>query len=140
MIKMPIKYEKADDIEYRARDIARDLFPHIKLDRVHFVRSRGSKSRGTLARCYGLGKIWQKSLGIKSNYIVEIISERFDRLNDEDKIKTIIHELMHIPKCFGGGFKHHDYVNSSNINKLYNKYKNDKNEIQTSICRSTDFN
>ena len=31
---------------------------------------------------------------------------------------------MHIPNTFGGGFKHHDYVNEANINKFFRVYKN----------------
>ena len=30
---------------------------------------------------------------------------------------------MHIPKTFGGGFKHHDYVTDENVNKCYKEYK-----------------
>ena len=65
----------------------------------------------------------QKALNIKAHYVLEFLSERFDRLNEEEKIKVIIHELMHIPKSFGGGFKHHDFVCERNINKYYKEYK-----------------
>ena len=56
------------------------------------------------------------------------MSERFDKLNEEDKVKTIIHELMHIPKTFGGGFKHHDFVCEKNINLMYKTYISKKEE------------
>ncbi|MBI2046960.1 hypothetical protein HYT26_02255 [Candidatus Pacearchaeota archaeon] len=29
---------------------------------------------------------------------------------------------MHIPKSFGGGFKHHDYVCNRNIDNYYKRY------------------
>jgi predicted metallopeptidase len=61
----------------------------------------------------------QKALDVEPLYALEFITERFDRLNSEDKIKVIIHELMHIPFTFGGGFKHHDVVNTKNVNKAY---------------------
>ena len=68
----------------------------------------------------------QKATGLKAYYALEFISENFDKLNDKEKLKTIIHELMHIPKTFGGGFKHHDFVCDKNINFFYEKFQNFK--------------
>ena len=123
---MPIKYEFAEDIELIAREIAIMLFPHVKLDRIRCLRSLGTSSRGTIARCHALPKVMQKSLGINAFYVLEFLSERFDKLSYEEKLKVIIHELMHIPKSFGGGFLHHDYVCDKNINKFYHEYKSKK--------------
>lgn len=121
---MPIKYELAEDIMARLYDIAKALgMQHVRLSGVYAVRSRGSQSRGTIARCHALSKIWQKCLNIKAVYIIEVISERFDRMSREEQDKTLIHELMHIPFSFGGGFKHHDIVNERNVEKLYRIYK-----------------
>jgi len=117
-------YEDALDIQKEMEDISINLFPHVKLERVKCFRSYGSSSRGTIARCHALGKIMQKTIGVKAYYALEFISERFDKLNEEDKTKVIIHELMHIPKTFGGGFRQHDYVCDKNINKFYKEYKN----------------
>lgn len=64
----------------------------------------------------------QLGLGRDAFYVLEFISEKFDKMSQEDKIKTIIHELMHIPHNFGGGFKHHDYVTRKNVDLLYNKF------------------
>ena len=120
---MPIKYELAQDIMERLREIARKIeMHHVRFDGVYAVRSRGSQSRGTLARCHALSKIWQKCLGIKAVYIIEIIEERFIKMDREEQDKVLIHELMHIPKSFGGGFKHHNVVNDRNVEKLYKKY------------------
>ena len=105
-----MKYEFAEDIQREAEKICNLLFPHVKLERIKCFRSYGTSSRGTIARCHALGKLMQKALGIKAVYVLEFLSERFDKLKEEDKTKTIIHELMHIPKTFGGGFKHHDWV------------------------------
>ncbi len=122
---MPIKYESAEDIMTRLYDIAKKIgMEHVKFSGIYAVRSRGSASRGTIARCHALSKIWQKCLNIKAVYIIEIISERFDKMPRGEQDKTLIHELMHIPKSFGGGFKHHDVVNERNVEKLYGIYKN----------------
>ena len=68
----------------------------------------------------------QKAIGIKAVYALEFLAERFDKLSEEDQIKVIIHELMHIPKTFGGGFKHHDVVTEKNVNLMYKEYKRRK--------------
>jgi predicted metallopeptidase len=73
----------------------------------------------------------QLALERKGFYVIEVISHRFDKMSEEEKIKTLIHELMHIPKSFGGGFIHHNVVCHKNVEKMYEKYiclKN-KNEI-----------
>ena len=120
-----MRYELAPDIQRIFEDVVRKLgLFHVKLGDVVCVRSFGSSSRGTLARCHGLGKVMQLGLGRKGFYVLEFLHERFDKLDEEEKIKVIIHELMHIPKCFGGGFKHHDFVNDRNINKVYERYMN----------------
>jgi predicted metallopeptidase len=121
---MGIKYENADDIMKKLFDITRVLgMEHVKLSGVYAIRSRGSGSRGTIGRCHALGKIWQHAMGMNAAYIIEIISERFDRMSFEDQDRVLVHELMHIPLSFGGGFKHHDFVTNKNVEKLYQKYR-----------------
>jgi predicted metallopeptidase len=117
-----MKYVFAEDLQKRAEDIVRLLFPYIRMDRVKCYRSWGTSSRGTLARCHGMGKIFQKALNIDAVYVLEFLSERFDKLDQEEQTKIILHELMHIPKTFGGGFKHHDFVHERNVNKFYKEY------------------
>ncbi|MDP2628905.1 MAG: putative metallopeptidase [Nanoarchaeota archaeon] len=118
-----MKYESAPDIQKIADEISILLFPHIKIERVKCFRSFGTSSRGTIARCHTIGKLMQKAIGVQAYYALEFISERFEKLKEEDKIKVIIHELMHIPASFGGGFRHHDHVCDKNIEKNYRAYK-----------------
>ncbi len=128
-----MKYEFALDIQLIAEEISKMLYPHIRLERIKCYRSYGSSSRGTIARCHALGKIMQKAIGVNAFYTLEFLSERFDKLDKEEQIKVIIHELMHIPKSFGGGFKHHDYVCQRNVNLHYREYNRRKNENQKSL-------
>src|SRR3989338_5214319 len=121
---MPIKYEKADDLQVQINEIARTLFSHVRVDDVVCLRSFGSTSRGTIARCHALGKAMQLALGRRGFYVIEVINKRFEKLSDVEKIKVLIHELMHIPKSFGGGFKHHDYVCHKNVEIEYERYVN----------------
>ena len=127
---MPIKYVRDPELERITKDIAVLLFPFIKTDSISVIRSYGSSSRGTIARCHALGKAMQLGMGMKKGfYVIEVISKRFDRLSAEEKIKTLIHELMHIPKSFGGGFRHHDYVCEKNVEVEFQRYVNLKRRM-----------
>lgn len=125
-----MKYEFAPEIQSRAEEISKILFPHVDIENIKCFRSYGTSSRYTIARCHALGKLMQKAINRQAFYVLEFLSERFDKFDEEEKIKIIIHELMHIPKCFGGGFKHHNLVTDKIVNKCYNEYKlkKDKNE------------
>ncbi|MCD6576208.1 MAG: metallopeptidase [Nanoarchaeota archaeon] len=122
---MAIKYELSPEIESKVKDIVKKLnMNHIDLNRIICVKSRGSKAKRTIARCHALSKIWQKALGIKGHYVIEVISENFDNLPPHEKEKVIIHELLHVPFSMGGGFKHHkNYVTRRRVEKLHREYK-----------------
>ncbi len=122
-----IKYEIAADIQARCADIVRTLnLSHIDLDKVVCVRSHGSSARRVIARCHGMSKVLQVAMRIKAFYVLEFLSERFDRLGDHDKEEMIIHELMHIPMNFGGGFRHHDRVTQKNVKAMHERYRRAK--------------
>lgn len=123
-----MKYEFAPDIQEIAEEISRLLFPHVKLDRLKCFRSYGTSSRRTIARCHTIGKLIQRAMNVPAFYALEFLSERFDRLDKEKQIKTIIHELMHIPASFGGGFRHHDYACEKNIDFMHKTYLAKKKE------------
>jgi len=104
-------------------------FSHIVPQSVYCYRSKGSKSKRIIARIHGFGKMWQKAFGLPPAYVIEVLSERYDRLSQEDKEKTVLHELMHIPKGFKGGFRHHKgYVSRQQVEKMYKEYKKRKRE------------
>ena len=119
-----MKYEFSEEWTKKARGIALILgFDHVDLHRIACVKSKGSKARGLIARIHAIGKAIQIGMQDKAFYSIELISERFDRLSKEEKTKTVIHELMHIPHSFGGGFRHHKpYVTDKTVNEAYKKY------------------
>jgi predicted metallopeptidase len=125
-----MKYVYDEELQEIAEEVSRMLFPHIVVERVKCFRSYGSSARGTIARCHALGKLMQQAIGVKAYYALEFLEPKFSKQSKEDQIKTIIHELMHIPKSFGGGFKHHDWVTDKNVNLHYKTYmaKKDENE------------
>jgi predicted metallopeptidase len=120
---MPIKYTEAEDAKKMIDEIAEALdFFHVVPQFVFCVRSRGSKSKRTIARIHGLGRIWQDVLNLPSAYVIELISERYDKLSEAEKEKTIIHELLHIPQGFSGGFRpHKGYIDRRTVELLYRK-------------------
>jgi predicted metallopeptidase len=123
-----IRYEIADDIQMRFADIVRTLnLDHIDLDKVVCIRSYSSSTKRVIARCHGMSKVLQIAMGMKAFYVLEFLSERFDKLDDKEQEETIIHELMHIPKNFGGGFRHHDHVSNENIKLMHERYRKAKN-------------
>lgn len=127
--KRTIQYEIADDIQERFADIVRTLnFGHIDLDKVVCVRSFGSSTRRIIARCHGMSKVLQIAMKAEAFYALEFISERFDKLSDKEQEETIIHELMHIPKNFGGGFRHHDHVSEENVKLMHERYQKTKKD------------
>jgi len=118
---LPLKYVEAPDVKRLVNEVvdSLDLF-HVVPQFVYCYRSKGSKSKRTVARIHGLGKIWQEALLKPPAYVIEVISERYDRLSEEEKEKTIIHELLHIPKGFSGGFRpHKGYINKKRVEKLH---------------------
>lgn len=114
-----MKYIPAPDLQSRMESIARTLaMEHIDLARVKCFRSKGSSTKRTIARCHTIGKLMQQTIGVKAHYAIEFL-EKFEKLPFTEQDKVIIHELLHIPKTFGGGFRQHDFVCEENIEKLH---------------------
>ena len=119
-----IRYKHALDIQAKIKDVSLKLgMGHIDNDKVVCVRSTGSKSRRVLARCHALSRVMKFALGTDTHYVIEVISEHFDSMPEDEQMKTIIHELMHIPKSFGGGFRFHNIVNRSSVDQMYKRYR-----------------
>ena len=125
MTDVPITYSEASDVKQMVIEIADKLdFFHVVPQFVFCVRSKGSASRRTIARIHGLGKIWQETLNIPCAYVIEVISERFDRLDQDEKEKTVIHELLHIPATFAGGFRpHKGYIDDETVDQLHRTFQ-----------------
>tara|TARA_Y100000310_G_C20276979_1_gene620746 strand:+ start:85 stop:468 length:384 start_codon:yes stop_codon:yes gene_type:complete len=121
-----MKYFEAPDLQERMRDIVLTLaMEHVILERVKCIRSLGSKTKRTIARCHALGKVMQLGMDTGAFYTIEFL-EYFDKMSKKEQDKVIIHELMHIPKTFGGGFRHHDFVCDKNVDLLHQKFESAK--------------
>ena len=118
-----MKYCYSENWTEKAREIAQKLeFNHIALERISCVESQGTKTKRVIARIHALGKVMQLGMQQKPFYVIELIMERFEKQSSEEQVKTIIHELLHIPHSFGGGFRHHKpYVNRVEVEKEFKK-------------------
>lgn len=125
-------WAKDREIQSEMEEIVSSLkMPHILLNRVFCYRTNGSKARA-YARTWSFPKIFQEALGIEPAYVMEIISEKFDRLTKDDKKKVIIHELLHIPKNFSGSLLPHKYGNTRidrEVDVLFKRYVNNRKMI-----------
>ncbi len=102
-----IRYEPYEELKELAEEVIEEYsLKHIDLNRVLFFRSFGSKSKA-IARCWALPRLWQQALGIEAHYVVEVIWERFGKLDEKGRKRVILHELLHIPKSFSGGLRNH---------------------------------
>lgn len=102
------EYEVAPDVQADLEEIVRllcDDFAHVDTRRVVCYRSRGSTAR-IYARIWSLPSIFSHALGVEPHYVIEVV-ERYDRAPEAEQEKTLIHELLHIPKTFSGALVPH---------------------------------
>lgn len=121
-----LEWSEAKEIKKDIEDILKvlNLF-HIDQSRIFCFRTKGSKSR-SYARIWSMPKIFQTALNIKPAYVIEVLSRHFDKLNEDERKKVLIHELLHIPKNFSGALLPHRSRNrhiGSLVNKLFKEYK-----------------
>ena len=118
-------WEPASDINERVLElVASGQFSHVIARQVYCFRSCGSKARA-IARIWSLPKIWQLALTAKPAYCLEVISERFDKMDCDEQTKVLIHELMHIPQTFSGALLSHRHryrkINPKTVSNLFDR-------------------
>lgn len=102
-----VSWELDPQIEARTNKLIKALdLEWLSYGRIFFYRSQNSKARA-YARTWGLPKLWQRTLNVEPAYIVEVISEHFDKLSEIEQDKVLLHELTHIPKNFSGALVPH---------------------------------
>lgn len=129
--KYGVEWVTAPDVKKKVSSLAKALLlDWLKTERIYCVRSTGTNTRA-IARIWGLSRIWQIVLKDKPRYIIEVISERFDRLGEREKSKVLLHEIAHIPANFSGSLvphiRHGKRKFSSKVDLLVAQYlKNSK--------------
>ena len=102
-----MKYDRAPDVKKRIDALIKALeFTHIKPKQIYCIRSIDAKTRA-YARIWGMAKLFSEVAGITPTYIIEVNAKKFDKLSERDQLKTLVHELMHIPKTFSGALLSH---------------------------------
>lgn len=125
-----IEWNPAPDIISRIVHLVTQVdIDWVDLDNVHCVRSENANTRA-YARIWGLGRIWQQALNLKPAYVLEVISEKFDRLDQEEQDKILLHELAHIPRNFSGSLMPHTRHGAGSfhdkLHKMIAAYKSSK--------------
>ena len=123
-------FESAPDIQERVVEIIRKLeLKHVRPENIICMRSYNSKAKA-YARIWSLPRIWQKALGVEAHYILEVLSHYFDKRSKDDQDRTLIHELMHVPKTFSGALVPHKCfekrIDPRSVEVLFRKLKEQK--------------
>lgn len=122
-----MKFEPAPDIKERIVEIVSKLgLSHVRSENIVCMRSYDSKANA-YARIWSLPRIWQKALGVEAHYVIEVISHHFDNKTRDDQDRTLIHELMHVPKTFSGALVPHrcfkKRIDARTVDALFKRLK-----------------
>jgi len=102
-----ITWTEAFDVKNRLEELLNKLnFENFDKSRIYCLRSKNANTRA-VARIYGLSRIWQKVLKNPPTYILEVVSEKYDKLSFRQKDRVLLHEVAHIPKNFSGSLIPH---------------------------------
>ncbi len=102
-----VDWQHSPDIKKRVLHLIKALdLSWIDKASIYCFRSHNSSSRA-YARIWGLSKVWQLALNTKAAYVIEVLSQHFDKLPDKEMDRVLLHELAHIPKNFSGSLLPH---------------------------------
>lgn len=126
--------EMAPDVEGKVKEIVSVLsYGHINEFRIICMRSRNATANA-YARIWNLPDIWQKALSVGTFYIIEVVSQHYDHLSEDEKDKVLIHELLHIPKTFSGALRPHGgkmKINAHTVGQLYKIYHERRHDVSS---------
>jgi len=103
-----MKYLPAPEIKIQIDSLISQLGfnSYMRPQNIHCIRSLDANTRA-IARIWGMSRLFKEVAGIEPHYIIEVNAKRFDKMSEREKMKTLIHELMHIPKTFSGALLSH---------------------------------
>jgi len=121
-----MKSERAYDVQFMLDELLEHLqMDHVINSRIICMRSTGAQVNA-YARIWSLPEIWRNALEINPFYVIEVVSQHYDKLEEEKKKKILIHELLHIPKKFTGGLVPHKNrgrkIDDKLVEEIYQKY------------------
>jgi predicted metallopeptidase len=122
-----VDWEDAPDIKRQVDDLAAQLhLDYLRLENIYCIRSSTSKARA-YARIWGLNNVWQMALEKPPSYVIEVLSQHFDKLPEKEKAKVLLHEITHIPKNFSGSLIPHIHKKGARnfhdkVDQLFSQY------------------
>lgn len=122
-----MEWNKAADISDEITKIVKKLdLTHLDPKRIICFRSYGSTSRAR-ARIWSFPRVWQLALNKAPHYVIEVLSNHYDKLNSDDRTRVLIHELLHIPRNFSGSLLPHrgrgKRIDSRRVEGLFQQLK-----------------
>ena len=83
-----MNYKLAPEIKRQIRVLIKELnFTHIKPNQIWCIRSFDAKTRA-YARIWGMSRLFKEVAGLEPNYIIEVIAQRFDKLQEREKLNV----------------------------------------------------
>jgi len=97
--------------DMRGEEVVRELVrllgvKNLRPSGLRIVRSNSKTS--AVARIWGVSKALQAGLGIGPTYVIELIEPEFSSMPCHERLRTLLHELAHIPKTFSGYVRPHN--------------------------------
>ncbi len=123
----PIDWVDAPDIKKKVNTLIKSLgIKNYDITRIICFRSTNAKTRA-YARIWGLSRVWQQALNMEPAYVLEVISEKFDHLDQDQKDRILLHEIAHIPMNFSGALIPHKHRGAGNfhdkLEKMISEYR-----------------
>ncbi|MDD5054569.1 MAG: putative metallopeptidase [Candidatus Nanoarchaeia archaeon] len=124
---MNLKFQRAMKEEEIVKDIVDKLgWNYLNTEQIRCVYSKNTSSSRILGRIWSTPKIFSEVFETKPLYVIELIEKRYIKLSEKDKIKVLIHELLHIPKTFSGALSPHKgmakTLNCQTVDALLREY------------------
>src|SRR5258708_33218409 len=94
-----LEWEEGEEVKKDVEEILGVLeLSYIDPTRIFCFRSYGSKSR-SYARIWTFPKIFQRALDVEPAYVIEVLAKYFDRLDNDNQKKVLIHEQIGRASC-----------------------------------------
>jgi len=124
---MNLKFQRALGEEEILKDIIEKLgWNYLNTEQIRCVYSKNTSTSRVLGRIWSTPRIFSEVFETKPLYVIELIDKRYSKLSEKDKIKVLIHELLHIPKTFSGALSPHNKMaktlNCKTVDALFDEY------------------
>ncbi len=92
-------------------EVVKELIKYLEINRLRpkgFKVVRSNSETSAIARIWGVSRVLQVGLGVEPTYVIELVEPRFSNLPCKEKLRTLIHEIAHVPKTFSGYVRPHN--------------------------------